>query len=202
MFLYRWGQYIYRTPHATVQHWRRLTCRLPAIHHFSNIRTCGLPAVKCQGSFTLSATKQHDLTVEKIMAISITFNAITPEKSNKRYSAHTRLREKSQLTGIQNWPKLSVVWRRHKKWGGGGELIAQRKALLCLLSFLFIRHRLQRSHKYDAHYSLVRMDLKMIAQRKALLCLLSFLFIKHRLQRSHKYDNHDSLVRMDLKLYG
>jgi len=104
--------------------------------------------------------------------------------------------------GYTKLAKVKCCVATTQKVGGGGELIAQRKALLCLLSFLFIRHRLQRSHKYDAHYSLVRMDLKMIAQRKALLCLLSFLFIKHRLQRSHKYDNHDSLVRMDLKLYG
>jgi hypothetical protein len=51
------------------------------------------------GSFTLSAIKQHDLTVEETVAIR--GKAITPEKSKKKYSAHKTLHEKSQLKAIR-----------------------------------------------------------------------------------------------------
>ena len=53
------------------------------------------------------------------MAISLTFNAIIPEKSNKRYSAHTRLHEKSQLKGIQT-DQTELLYSDDKKKGGRG----------------------------------------------------------------------------------
>ena len=48
------------------------------------------------------------------MAISLTFNAIIPEKSNKKDSAHTRLHKKSQLTVIQT-EQTELLYGEKKK---------------------------------------------------------------------------------------